>query len=352
MASFSDHRVRDLSGSTFVAAIVIAACACSGKMDAVAPCFEGETAVEGSCALVCTSDGECSQEDQRCIPVDGGTPYCGCDPNLCGEREDCRSPTSYCDEVPCSERVACESSLDFCDIDRRRCFAKNGQCQDQSCPTIPWEFRTYAATECGADGFCKVSKVVSSPAFLSPQRSNPLAVKEPGGGAVFEAPAAPRFCWESVSEPVIALVLNEQPKATDDLHRYAIWGAAVPAGEGSCVEWGEGNAIDGDDWLSASPRPLDVGVYYLLVQAVDGERLNQLSTLVAFVVGEPDVPAWPEPGERCSERGAAGECEHPSTVMVCDGTRCRQLCGSDAECGGARVCELPDEQFKVRLCSR
>lgn len=323
----------------------------NGKPDP--DCYFGEVLIDGDCARRCETGGQCATHaGQHCVNEDDAGGYCGCVSDWCGNREDCSSLTGRCVSVACSERVPCESDSHYCDTERRRCYPDNGDCSSEGCQPIPTELADVAAVECGAEDVCTVRRAMSVPLFVDPRYMDPIKVDQPAAGERVSDGEQVAFRWQEIAESALLLVFDVEPSETKKFMDSAVWGAAASAGARPRVDWRSGYAIEKGEWIDATPSPPPPGAYYLLVQAVKGEEVVRLSALIPFLVGNDTKAPWPSPHQSCDTEGSPTQCLHPQIPMVCDGARCRQLCGSDGDCSGGRTCERPDARLNARMCSR
>jgi hypothetical protein len=251
------------------------------------------------------------------------------------------SPSSICRDV-CTD-------AEFCDPVDERCLPSNGACTARSeCPKFRYP-ADLVDVRCD-DGFCRVSRTGFTPAWVSSLTSNALSIDSPKAGDQVDADDL-TFSWQEANASVLVFVLSAIPSSVAEFSSAVRWAASVPRGGSRSIHWSQGSDVAKGEWGAGTPKPPTPGKYYLLVTAVDLNRVIRSSELTPFSVGP--FGSWPNVGDPCSVVGIPGGCDHPDDAQACHEGTCVALCGSNRDCEPGTYCGdpvPPEGPSPLRFC--
>jgi hypothetical protein len=261
-----------------------------------------------------------------------------CHQEDCGPREECLGKYGGCFEVECGSVTPCLDPSNICDESQLRCFPANGACSDEVvCPDFG--ISSTVAIDCGKDKLCHAtSKGALLPAPVSAPAE--LAIVSPNPGDHFATVDEIHIEWDAT----VAVVLVELLKGDGDLPNSIVWGATLPLGGASSVDWTDGHSVVHGEWVSGHPNAINDGLYYVLVQAVKSQDLVAASLLVPIQLGTDST--WKDVGESCSQEGVPGDCFNPAAPQACVDGSCERVCASHADCAPLR-CQAPIKGIRV-----
>jgi hypothetical protein len=219
-----------------------------------------------------------------------------------------------------------------------------GQCASTPCPTLPFEVSPAFHIDCETDNQCHASRAPEKLSFL--YSFNELHTFSPNPGDTFADIRDLEIAWQATGTAVLVLVLDQFPTSQKDMAEHTVWIASRTAADTAQVTWRDGYQVSPQgDWRAVQSDFQPEGFLFIVVEAVDGENLEDLSVPIEIASGR----EFPSAGAPCaSETGAEGECHNPQIPQTCSEHHCRSLCASDTDCRQGTLCELP--QNGLRFC--
>ncbi|HVW27538.1 MAG TPA: hypothetical protein VHC69_19370 [Polyangiaceae bacterium] len=234
----------------------------------------------------------------------------------------------------------------FCDLQRTRCVASDGACENVAdCGFADERLASFGKFDC-EQGSCtlNLNPAPVSSAISSNDQLGSINVSQPKAAERISNVADYVFRFDAGSGIAVAAILDRMPdNIDDDADDAAIWVAYLSSGDArKGIRLNQGNTVNGAKSLLDDPRTGKT-LYFLAITFVDGVRQAK-SPAVPFSIGAP----YQEVDGSCN--GANDTlCSSPYPLICVDGF-CRAACLSNVDCAEGTCAPPGRHGIKSGVC--